>query len=663
MSSGPSTDNVSAEMLTPSLGPVAASPAIQRTAVLLVDDDQQYAAFVRQVFEDSTAADIDVEHVTSLREVLPRLARQPFSVLLLDVNLPDGDGLEWLIRHRPHLHPAVIVLTGDANRTLAGDAAAAAQDFLVKYEVQPEHLVRAVRYAADRERVLKQLVHSREYFQSLIEQARDLITVVDENGVIRYQSPASTASLGRTPDELVGRAFSHLVEPDEGPRLQSMLTTLFEGGGGSAAGELEVRHADGTVRVLDVTASRIPSEDGPRAVFNSRDVTERRTAEEALRARDEQLRQVMKMEAIGRLAGGIAHDFSNLLTVIIGACERIQDDIAAGVQSPTEVATILNNCRRGASLTRQLLAFSRKQTLSPQPLDLGQLVGSSERLLKPLIGEHIELRIAVDAGLRAVEADRVQMEQVLLNLAINARDAMPSGGVLSLRVANTVVTDEFARSHPPIVPGSYVLLEVQDTGCGMSPGTKARAFEPFFTTKGLDGTGLGLSTVYGIVKQSGGYIWITSEPGQGTTFAIHMPPTTASPVSVEPPRPAGRPSRRATILLTEDDPDVRQMLAMLLASAGHTVLTAEHPDDAMQKAAAFDGRIDLLLTDVVMPRGTGRDLARRIAPVRPDMKTLFISGYPEYGNSGRVLEPGVPFLAKPFTRDALIRKIDEMLAA
>jgi nitrogen-specific signal transduction histidine kinase/CheY-like chemotaxis protein len=392
-------------------------------------------------------------------------------------------------------------------------------------------------------------------------------------------------------------------------------------------------------------------------------VTERRHAEDTLRARDDQLRQAMKMEAIGRLAGGIAHDFSNVLTVITAACERLQDGIASDGQPRAEVSTILNNCNRAASLTRQLLAFSRKQTLSPQPISLGQLLGHAERLLRPLVGEHIDLQISIDPMLHAVEADPVQMEQVLLNLAINARDAMSTGGVLGLSVSNVVVTEEFAASHPPIVAGPYVLLEVRDTGCGMSPGTKARAFEPFFTTKGLEGTGLGLSTVYGIVKQSGGYIWISSEPGQGTTFSIHMPPTTARPVTPESaPAVARRPVHGATILLTEDDPDVRYMLAMLLRSAGYTVLTAENPDQAIETAGSFDGRIDLLLTDVVMPRGTGRDLARRIAAVRPETRVLYISGYPEYGtNSGSVLEPGVPFLAKPFTRDVLIQKINEML--
>jgi PAS domain S-box-containing protein len=655
-------------MLTERRISTAASDLIRHEiSVLLVDDDDQYAAFVRSVFDETTSLIVDLRHVRCLRDILPALQTRAFSVVLLDVNLPDGNGLTWLRDHHERLEAAVVVLTGNPDYSLHDEITESAQDFIVKSEIQPDQLVRAVRYAADRERSRQQLVKSREYYQSLIEQARDLITVVDDHGMIVYQSPASRAMLGLDAAYWVGRSLGEMVVPGDRGRLDAMLARLFSGESESVSGEFGSRHSDGSLRTLDIVSSRIASVgESRRAVCNARDVTEKRLAEEALRARDEQLRQVMKMEAIGRLAGGIAHDFSNVLTVITGACERLQDSVASSMPSAgADVSTILNNCRRAASLTRQLLAFSRQQTLSPQPLNLGQLVANSGRLLRPLIGEHIELRMEIAADAYAIEADPVQIEQVLLNLAINARDAMPSGGSLLLRVANTRVSEEFARSHPPIVAGNYVLLEVQDTGCGMSPGTKARAFDPFFTTKGLDGTGLGLSTVYGIVKQSGGFIWISSEPGQGTTFTIHMPPTLAIPVATETPQPAARrATQHATILLTEDDPDVRHMLATLLNTAGHTVIEAENPERAIESASTYRGHIDLLLTDVVMPGGTGRDLARKMASIKPDLRVLYISGYPEYGGSsesGSVLEPGVPFLAKPFTRDVLIQKINEML--
>ena len=644
--------------------PLAARSA-HRFSVLLVDDDDRYAEFVSEVFEQLPGSPVELQHVRRLRDVFPALESGRVSVILLDVNLPDGNGVDWLLDHRSHLKPAVIVLTGDPEYVLHEDIAAAAQDFIVKFEVQPEHLVRAVRYAADRERVRQDLVRSREYFQSLIEQARDLITVVSEGGSIVYQSPAIKRMLGRCPESSTGRSiFEHVIEQDV-PRLREMLASVFAGNTSTPGGEFQMRHADGSWRVLDIVASRVASEDGtPRAVLNSRDVTERRQTEEALRARDEQLRQAMKMEAIGRLAGGIAHDFSNVLTVIDGACERLQDQIASGEPvSSAEVNTISNNSRRAASLTRQLLAFSRKQTLSPQPLDMGQLLGRAGRLLKQLIGEHIALSVDIAPDVPAVEADPVQIEQVLMNLAINARDAMPNGGSLQLSLAPKDVDEAFAKLFPPMPPGRYVVLSVSDTGCGMSDLTKARAFEPFYTTKGLQGTGLGLSTVYGIVKQSGGYIWLSSEPGQGTTFTIFMPPTDAAPVAQEVvAAPAPRPVMRGTILLTEDDDDVRVMLAAFLNGGGHTVIEAHGPDDAVAKASAFAGHIDLLLTDVVMPGGSGRELADRITAIRPGLKVLYMSGYPEYGgSSGSVLEPGVPFLAKPFTRAALLSTIEDLL--
>jgi PAS domain S-box-containing protein len=583
-------------------------------------------------------------------------------VLLLDVHLPDGNGLEWLRANRSRVPAAVIVLTAHAEFDVGDAVAPGAHDFLLKNQVDRYQLVRAIRYAADRQRAEEQLIRSREYFQSLIEQARDLITVVDDRGIILYQSPSSIATLGLAPETVVNRYLSDFIPKEDVGRARELLATAFEEGG--ASGEFEVYHADGSVRVLDVMLSRIPPTGAVRrAVLNSRDITDRKQALEALRLRDEQLRQSQKMEAVGRLAGGIAHDFSNVLTVITAASERLHDRVHDRPDAVADVESILRNCERAASLTRQLLAFSRQQTLAPRPLDLGQLVKRAGRLLKRLIGEHIHLTIDLPEDVLAVEADPTQLEQVLMNLAINARDVMADGGSLRLSMRRTVVDDAVARSHAPMAAGDYVLLEVSDTGPGMSPETQARAFEPFFTTKHpTHGTGLGLATVYGIIKQSGGYIWIDTAPGQGTTFRIFLPPTTARPLKKEPARPARAPLAPATILLAEDEDEVRALLRDLLESHGHTVLEENGPAQGVQVSAAFDGRIDLLLTDVVMPGGTGPDLAREIVACRPGIKVLYMSGYPEIGSGPKgVLEPGVPFLSKPFTRDVLLAKLHELL--
>ena len=642
-----------------------APPTPPSVSVLIVDDDSAYVDFIRTVFEESKALRFELVHVTRLSHILPALASSPISVVLLDVNLPDGNGLEWLRANRSRVQAAVIVLTGFAEFDSMEETAPGAQDFLLKGEVDPHHLVRAVRYAADRERVRQQLIRSREYFQSLIEQARDLITVVDERGVVLYQSPSSALVLGLSAELLVDHPMFDFVVEQDVDRAKELLEAAFDGNVEASRGEFALRHANGSTRTLDVVASRIPSVGGSRrVVLNSRDVTERLHATEALRERDNQLRQAQKMEAVGRLAGGIAHDFSNVLTVITGACERLQDKVGSVPGAANDIETILRNSDRAASMTRQLLAFSRQQTLAPQPLDLAALVRKAAHLLKRLIGEDIELALEVPQEVFAVEADPTQLDQVLMNLAINARDAMVDGGSLQISIGRQTVDALFAANHPPMTAGEFVLLEVTDTGTGMTPETKARAFDPFFTTKDpAHGTGLGLSTVYGIIKQSGGFIWIDSEPGRGTTFRIFLPPTTAKPVQAEPPKAASRgPMKAATILLAEDEEDVRTLLCELLESHGHRVLAAGSPSEAQVVSGAYRGNIDLLLTDVVMPGGTGRDLARHLLARRPGLKVLYISGYPEHGTSpGKVLESGVPFLPKPFTRDLLLAKLKEIL--
>jgi PAS domain S-box-containing protein len=633
--------------------------------VLVVDDDEGYANFIRLAFADAVGAEFDLLHVVRLGEVLAALQLFPAMVILLDIHLPDGNGLEWLRINRERINAAVIVLTADASYA-SDPVVAGAQDFIVKSEVDPLQLQRAVRYAAVGELARRELTRSRRYFQSLIEQARDLITVVDERGIIVYQSPGTIHMLGVPPESFVGKSLYSLVDRDQAARGRELLQGVFAGRDDMPMGEFTLHRPDGSLRHIEVVASRIPTEDGVRrVVLNSRDVTERRRAEDAVRERDQLLRQSQKMEAVGRLAGGIAHDFSNVLTVVTQACERLKDRIAAGTASTAEVDMILRNCERAASLTHRLQAFSRQQVLTPRPLDLGRLIGTASELLEQFIGEDIHLSIEIAEGLSAVEADPVQMQQVLMNLAINARDAMPDGGWLRFRASNVRIDELFAESHPPMRAGEYVLIQVSDTGHGMDDNTKQHAFEPFFTTKDpVRAGGLGLSTVYGIVKQSGGFIWIDSMPGLGTSISIYLPPTSAKPVEAEPKTLTRKkkPSRKATILLTEDEDDVRELLDEMLVSHGYRVLVAANAAEALTRAGEFHGKIDLLLTDVVMPGGTGRDLARKLAAVRPEMRVLYMSGYPEHGAApGSVLEPGVPFLPKPFTRDMLLEKLRDLL--
>jgi two-component system cell cycle sensor histidine kinase/response regulator CckA len=388
-----------------------------------------------------------------------------------------------------------------------------------------------------------------------------------------------------------------------------------------------------------------------------RDTTEQKLLEK-------QLRQAQKMEAIGQLSGGIAHDFNNLLSVIIGYSEVIEESLSQNGPLKKKCEQIKMAGHSAASLTRQLLAFSRQQVLEPKVLDLNSVVLNVEKMLRRLIGEHIELKTALDPALDHIKADQGQIEQVIINLVLNARDAMPQGGKLTIESANVDVDEDYARRHPPQLPGSYVHLAVSDTGIGMDADTQARIFEPFFTTKEIGkGTGLGLSTVYGVVRQSGGHIWVDSELGHGTTFKIYLPQT-GQGVRAEKPHTGLVTSQRnaETILLVEDAEAVRELTRSLLADSGYTVLEAEHPERAIEIAQTYKGHIDLLLTDMVMPGMNGKALAEKLAPIRPEMKVVYTSGYTGFSHSA-LIDPELVFLPKPFTKESLLCKLQEVLTS
>lgn len=421
--------------------------------------------------------------------------------------------------------------------------------------------------------------------------------------------------------------------------------------------EITFRTKSGEIRAAVDSAELIDVAGQECAIAIFRDITERKSLEK-------QLRQTQKMEAVGQLSGGIAHDFNNLLGVIIGYSEILEQRLPPGDPLLKECLQIKKAGQSAASLTRQLLAFSRQQVLDPRVLDLNSIVLNVQKMLRRLIGEHIELETNLDPALGCVKADQSQIEQVILNLAVNARDAMPQGGKLLIETAKVNLDEDYARRHPPQLPGAYVLLTVADTGIGMDAETQARIFEPFFTTKEIGkGTGLGLSTVYGVVRQSGGHIWVYSELGLGTTFKIYLP-CAEQPAHVQQPSAAPAESLRGseTILLVEDEEALRGLTRSLLEDSGYTVLEAELPDAAMEIALRHSGKIHILLTDMVMPGMTGKDLAAKLGPMRPEMKVVYMSGYTSFSHAG-LADSEIALLAKPFTREKLLRKLRETLGS
>ena len=467
--------------------------------------------------------------------------------------------------------------------------------------------------------------------------------------------------LGYSPEEFAvnPEAWCNLIHPED---LQRYLDTMERAVESSNPFDFEyrVRHKDGSYRNMR-EQGRVALESGDTAkhlVSSIADITERRALEA-------QLRQAMKMEAVGRLAGGVAHDFNNLLTVITGYSELLlESDAPKGALARERTEQISAAAQRAASLTRQLLAFSRQQVLQPRKLNLNTVVSDLDKMLRRLIGEDIEVKTTMAENLGLVEVDPNQIEQVLLNLAVNARDAMPTGGLLTLETANVRLDDSYRAQHNYVVPGDYVRLTVSDTGVGMDAEVRARIFEPFFTTKEAGkGTGLGLSTVYGIVKQSGGYIEVYSEPGRGTSFKIHFPRVvqSADDTGKKPHAPADMRGSE-TILLVEDNEQLRELAALVLTARGYRVFSAASIEEVESICKLERRKIDLLLTDVVMPRLSGTEIARYVTQRRPGIRVLYMSGYTADTTVHHgVLEQGVAFLQKPFTPTTLATKVREVL--
>jgi len=590
------------------------------------------------------------EFERALREFRPDL-------IIADHNLPQFNGAAALaLARQMALAAPFILLTGSLDEETAVEyMKAGAADYILKDRLA--RLGPAVRAALDRKRMKQQLDEREEYFRSLIEQTMDIIAVLDAEGAIRYASPSVLPLLGYAPEDLVGLDILALVHPDD---VDVTLRVFREGvatGKGGRLLELRLRHKDGTFRHLEAIGRYLlddPLVQG--VVINARDVTERRTLER-------QFLQAQKMEAVGRLAGGVAHDFNNLLTAILGYADLLLDGLPTLSPLRPDLEEIRKAANRAGALTRQLLAFSRKQVLEMRVLDLNELVADMDKMLQRLLGEDIDVLTKLDPALGAVRADAGQLEQVIVNLAVNARDAMPKGGRLTIETRNAELDDSYVREHVPVQPGRYVMLAVSDTGTGMSAETMSHVFEPFFTTKEPGkGTGLGLATVYGIVKQSGGYVWCYSERGKGTTFKVYLPRVDA-PVDQFPARAAlPRTLGSETILLVEDEAALRALTRRLLERHGYMVLEAGTADAALALAREHVGPIHLLLADVVLPGASGPTLAGELLSRRADLKVLFMSGYTEDAIVHRgVLAPNTAFINKPFSGDNLAAKVREVL--
>jgi PAS domain S-box-containing protein len=614
---------------------------------LLVEDNPGDARLFLELVRETGAGYLKLEHVDRLDRALARLGTEDFDVVLLDLSLPDEHGLTTLLRTHAHAPKTpIVILTGLDDEGLAVKAVrAGAQDYLVKDRVDGDLLVRSMRYATERARAVEALERREEHYRSLIEHSLDLISILNVDGTIRYVSPSHERVLGYRLEELVGRNIFLFVHADDLAHVKE----IFARGDGAASVECRFRHKDGSWRILESfgrNLSHVPGVSG--LVINSRDVTDRKRLEE-------QLHHSQRLEAVGRLAGGVAHDFNNLLMIISGYSQMLLDGMHTGDPARSDLEQVVKAAERATDLTRQLLAFSRRQVVRPVILSLNVLVHDMDRMLRRVIGEDIELIARFAPDLKKVRADPGQLEQVVLNLAVNARDAMPNGGKLTLETANVQVTEEFAQTHPAIKAGNYTMLSMQDSGFGMDSEVLSRLFEPFFTTK-ENGTGLGLSTSYGIIKQSGGDVWVESRPGKGTTFRIYLPVADELAEPVEVPRGSPIPGGAETILLVEDEDGVRRVVETMLKRHGYNVLSTASCQEAMAFAEGYAGRIHLLITDIVMPGMSGRTLAERLIAQRPETKVLYVSGYGGPIDS----QPRTGFLQKPFTTDELARKIRDL---
>jgi PAS domain S-box-containing protein len=505
---------------------------------------------------------------------------------------------------------------------------------------------------------------TRGLLAAIVQSSNDAVVSKRLDGTITSWNGAAERIFGYSAQEAVGQPISILIPAD---RLHEERTFLDRIAKREQIDHYETvrRRKDGNLVAVSVSLAPMLDFSGKvvGASKTARDLTAQRKAEDALRRTEEQLRQAQKMEAVGRLAGGIAHDFNNVLSVILSYGEMLLADTKPGEPMHDDIAEIRKAGLRAADLTRQLLMFSRQQVLAPKVLDLNDVLTSMDKMLQRILGADVDLVSLPTQPLGRVRADPSSVEQVIMNLVVNARDAMPTGGMLTMETANVVLDEAYAQAHFGVKPGPHVMLAVSDTGTGIENSTLARIFEPFFTTKESGkGTGLGLSTVFGVVQQSGGSVWVYSEVGKGTTFKVYLPRVDAAVETVGETVPPTTLRGSETILLVEDDDQVRVVARGILRRSGYHVIEARNAGEALLHSEQHQTTIHLLLSDVVMPQMSGPELAKRLASARPDMKVLCMSGYTDDSIVRHgVLEAHIAYLQKPITPEALTTRVREVL--
>ena len=650
--------------------PVFVTPAEETRSLrlLVVVDDDDAARAVREALEEESA-DLDVEWVHDVDSALWPLRHRAFDVVVLDLALVGNRSLDLIDEPAIQEGESWLVLVGEPpapNGHPRRLLARAAHELLPRDERLVESLAGLLRFA--RRAVAVRARASR--YQNLFRHSADGILLFDTRGVVLDANPRALEQLGLAREELLGLRFDALYPAAERRRVLAALEQLaFDGmmasattpaSGATVSLEVPVRRRDSAVFPAEVSIASFHGGGQPLVQAVVRD-------QSARRALEQRLQEVQKMEALGRLASGVAHDLNNLLTVIQGYGALLEKVVPDGGEARRFLDEVTAAGQRASSLTHQLLAFSRRQVLQPRLVDVNEEIARLERLLRPTLGEDVRLELELAAELPRVRIDPAQLEQVIVNLAVNARDAMPGGGRLTLSTSEVPAPGPLAIDDPQ-AGAPWVRLQARDTGVGMSADVLAHLFEPFFTTKERGkGTGLGLASVYGAVRQSGGDIRVQSVPGQGTTFEVLLPPALDdSPLNDTGSHPAmARPAPRGgeRVLVVEDDAAVRGLVAAVLRDAGYVVEEAENGDAALALAGARDGAFDLLLCDVVLPDGGGDEVARRVAELHPGVRTLFMSGHAPraIARQGR-LRPGSRFIAKPFTPEALLEKVARVLA-